>query len=405
MRIHRKATKERGVYQVISKTRKYKRESDVCFYIAFKCDGKLIWEKIGWLSEGFNIKLAVDIRSERMRAMRYGQELPQQKIKAPLFSDVWGKYKTWIEVNKFMSGRDDKHLYKNHLASVFDNKRLNEISSFDLERLKSNLLKKGLAPASVKHCLVLFRQIFNKAVLWGMHKGENPIKGVKLPTLQNQSERFLTHEEASLLLDELKVDNNPMKKNPSEKKNPQLHDMALISFHCGLRAGEIFNLKGQDLDFDNKLINISDPKNKESRKAYMTKAIKKALSKRIPESPDEYIFKDKRHGGKITSISHAFGKAVDKLGFNKGITDRRQMVTFHTLRHTFASWLALQGETILTIKELLGHKSLVMTERYSHLTPDHKQQATLKLEKNFMRKKTELPLKLGVDNGKRNHNH
>ena len=56
MKINRKATKERGVYQVISKTRKYKQQPDVCLYIAFKFDGKLIWEKIGWLSEGYNLK-------------------------------------------------------------------------------------------------------------------------------------------------------------------------------------------------------------------------------------------------------------------------------------------------------------------------------------------------------------
>jgi integrase len=206
-----------------------------------------------------------------------------------------------------------------------------------------------------------------------------------MPVLQNQRERFLRYDEASLLLDELKVDQNRTR-NPGEKKDPQLHDMALLSLHCGLRAGEIFNLKGQDLDFENGLINISDPKNKESRKAFMTEAVREALSKRAPDSPDEYIFKDKRHRGKITAISPAFRKTVNKLEFNKGITDPRQIVTFHSLRHTFASWLALQGETILTIKDLLGHKTLAMTTRYAHLMPEHKRQATLNLEKNFLQK-------------------
>ena len=92
-----------------------------------------------------------------------------------------------------------------------------------------------------------------------MYKGQNPIKNVKLPVLQNQRERFLSHEEADILLNELK-----------KVSSSQLHDMALLSLHCGLRAGEIFNLKGQDLDFENEIINISDPKNKERRKAFMT---------------------------------------------------------------------------------------------------------------------------------------
>jgi integrase len=230
-----------------------------------------------------------------------------------------------------------------------------------------------------------------------MYKGENPIKGVKLPTLQNQRERFLTYDQASLLLDELKVDQS-RKKNPGEKKDPHLHDMALLSLHCGLRAGEIFNLKGQDLDFENGLINISDPKNKESRKAFMTEAVRDALSKRTSGLPDEYIFKDKKHGGKIIAISSAFRKAVNRLGFNKGIADPRQMVTFHTLRHTFASWLALQGETILTIKDLLGHKTLAMTARYSHLMPEHKRQATLNLEKNFLQKRNGTATTKDVNN-------
>ena len=64
-----------------------------------------------------------------------------------------------------------------------------------------------------------------------------------------------------------------------------------------------------------------------------------------------------------------------------------EKVIFHTLRHTFASWLALQGETLLTIKDLLGHKTLAMTLRYAHLMPEHKRQATLNLEKNFIQKR------------------
>ncbi len=56
---------------------------------------------------------------------------------------------------------------------------------------------------------------------------------------------------------------------------------------------------------------------------------------------------------------------------------------FTTLRHTFASWLAIRGTPILTIKELLGHQTLAMTERYSHLSPDHKRQAIEGIETYF----------------------
>jgi len=73
--------------------------------------------------------------------------------------------------------------------------------------------------------------------------------------------------------------------------------------------------------------------------------------------------------------------------FNNGVTDPRQKVTFHTLRHTFASWLAMQGTPILTIKELLGHQSLAMTERYSHLSPDQKKDAVNGIEAIFTKER------------------
>ena len=378
--MERVRTKYQGIYERKSDSRTHNGKLNVCFDITYKHDGKKVWEKAGWASEGYTAKLASQIRAERLRNIRHGEELPQQKKKAPYFKDIAAKYLEWARDSKTRGGRDDLYRYRSHLSARFDDKRLNEISPFGLERLKADLMKEGLAPATVKHCLILFRQIFNKSILWGMYKGENPIKGVKMPTVQNQRQRFLSHEEADLLLTEL----------PGTSK--QLHDMALLSLHCGLRAGEIFNLKGQDLDFENELINISDPKNKETRKAYMTKAVKEMFLEHLPLLPDEYVFKD-RTGIKIKAVSRSFREVTHKLGFNNGVTDRRQRITFHSLRHTFASWLALQGEPILTIKELLGHKSLAMTIKYAHLMPDQKRKATLNLEKAFKRNGTVIAIK------------
>jgi len=376
----RELTKYLGVYELKSETKKHNGKADGCFYITYNYNFKKVWEKVGWLSEGYSAKIAEQIRAENIRDIRHGEKLPKEKTKAPYFKEVATKYLEWAAQNKTRNGCDDEYRCRRYLAPVFDDKRLDKITSFELEQLKNDLAKKGFAPGSVKNCLVLFRQMFNKAVLWGMYKGDNPIKGVKLPTLQNQRERFLSYEEANKLLDELK------------STSKQLHDMALMSLHCGLRAGEIFNIKGQDLNFENELINISDPKNKEARKAFMTAAVKKMLLSRKPDSPDEYVFKDKRHNSKIISISATFRKAVNRLEFNKGIIDPRQKIVFHSLRHTFASWLALQGETILTIKELLGHKTLAMTVRYAHLMPEHKRQATLNLEKAFNEKRNGLSI-------------
>ncbi len=382
----RERTKHQGVYQRESESRMHGGKPDVCFDIAYKLDRKLIWEKVGWASEGYSSKLAADIRANRQYDMRHGNELPNQKKKIPIFGEVWEKYKTWAETNKARGGRDDVSLYSNCIEDALANKRLNEISSFDLERLKTALLKKDYAPATVKHTLVLIRQIFNKSIAWGLYKGLNPVQGVKIPTLQNQRVRFLSHDEADRLLSAL-----------AEMREKSLHDMALLSLHTGMRAGEIFNLKSNDLDFENHIIRITDPKNKNTRHAYMTITIKKMLNARKPDKPEGLLFparyrrkpiktSNQNEELKVSAISQRFRLIIQKLGFNEGVTDPRQEVSFHTLRHTFASWLALQGESLLTIKELLGHKSMAMTERYSHLTPDHKRLAVKNLEAGFKRK-------------------
>jgi integrase len=74
----------------------------------------------------------------------------------------------------------------------------------------------------------------------------------------------------------------------------------------------------------------------------MTRTVREMLSQRRLGSPEKYLFVD-RSGDKIGTISKTFCRVVEKLGLNKGIKDPRQMITFHSLRHTFASWLVLQG--------------------------------------------------------------
>lgn len=378
----RQRTKYQGVYERESEGKLFKGKPDICYDVAYKHNGRKVWEKAGWLSEGYSAKLAAEIRAERLRSIRHGQELPKQKAKAPYMRDIWKRYYAWAQEIKARKGIDDLYRYQKHLQNRFEDKRLNEISSFDLERLKSELTKEKLSDASVRHCLILIRQLYNKAIAWGMYQGANPIKGVKMPFLQNQRTRFLTHKEATLLLEQLK-------KNPSTT----LYDIALMALHTGMRAGEIFNLKAIDLDFSSDVIRISNPKNKRTRFAYMTRAVKEMLQGRTPAEPEGLVFPD-RNGSQARAVSQVFRRIVNTLGFNKGISDSRELVTFHTLRHTFASWLCIQGESLTTIKELLGHQTTALTERYSHLLPDHKRRATIALENGFEESRKNSAVKL-----------
>jgi integrase len=114
----------------------------------------------------------------------------------------------------------------------------------------------------------------------------------------------------------------------------------------------------------------------------MTDIVKRTLQEQ-PKGKTDYVF-ESRNGGKMTQVSRAYYRAVKKAGLNHGpdgkeMTSRKHRINFHSLRHTYASWLAIAGVPLYTIKELMGHKSIEMTMRYAHLCPDHKREAAARI--------------------------
>ena len=380
-----KVANQSGVYYRESFSKHFHGKVDKCFYVTYKDGNKKIWEKAGWLSEGYSAQMAANIRAERIRTLRHGEELPKKKRDEITFGEIWEHYDKWLDTGK-TSSYSDRFRYANHLKNNFSSKRLSQITPLDIEKLKSDLLKKNLAPATVKHVLVLIRQVINKAITWKLWQGENPLKGVQLPKLNNRRERFLSQNEAASALQELR------------ETSKQVYEIALMSLCTGMRAGEIFALKWGHCDFKNGVIHIADPKSGESRKSYMTSAIRTMLKAKDKGEPGELLFKD-NNGKQIKEISNSFKRMVDQLGLNDGIDDRRQRVCFHTLRHTFASWLAIKGTPILTIKELLGQKTLAMTERYAHLSPDHKRTAASSVD-DMLKEAQDKKLSEGQQNEK-----
>ncbi len=226
------------------------------------------------------------------------------------------------------------------------------------ERTQNKTTPVGRSPRLIEYVLAITRQIMNKAEMLGFRQGDNPCRHVKKPKVSNERKRFLTHTEAGELLATLK------------ERTPQLHDMALLSLRTGLRAGEIFNLQWADVDFQREQIFVRDPKGGRDRHAYLTPEVKEMLKRqaRTGSKPSELVFKS-RKGEKIKAVSNAFDRAVLKLGLNDGITDPRHRLSFHSLRHSFASQLVEAGTSLPVVKELLGHATLRMTERYAHVGP------------------------------------
>ena len=207
-----------------------------------------------------------------------------------------------------------------------------------------------------------------------MYHGDNPVSKVKKPSEDNRRVRFLSHEEADLLLNEL------------VRVSPMLHNISLLSLHCGLKAGERFNLKWNDIDFANETILIKNTKSERNRKAITTKNVKTMFEKMDKYDHTNIVFLS-RKGEKTTEVSMSFDRAIDKLGFNKGIMARRQKVVFHTLRHTYASWLVMSGVDLYTVQRLMEHSTISMTERYSHLTSNHLKKAVSLMENSLNKNK------------------
>ena len=342
------------------------KRQDRCYYIRYKNQyGRAIIEKIGWASEGITPQQAQLVRNERIKAVRLGDEVIsiQQKRKTStpfhlFFNDYYlpnctTKSKKSVELEKM--------LFRVWINPIIGNKAMKDISPFDLERIKKYMRDSGKSNRTINYALTVVRQVFNKAIAWDMFKGVNPISKVKMEKLNNKRLRFLTTNEARALLDELKKHSN------------QTYQISAFSLFTGMRAGEIFNLKFGDVDFKNGLIHIKNPKNNEDRVAYITIEVE-AILKDKKGKPNEYVFKNTK-GRKITEVPKTFERTVKRLGLNNGIEDRKDKVVFHTLRHTFASWLAMKGVPIYTISKLMGHKDISMTQRYSHLSPDTKRTA------------------------------
>lgn len=358
-----------GVFYRDSTERRHEGRQDRCFYVTYKHRGRKRTEKVGWASEGYTGAVAAQIRAERIRQSRHGTLVDSPD---PTFGEIWEAYDKWLEGGGQKHPRKDRERYRKHLKDRFENTPLGDITPLDLEALKAALAAQELAPGTVKHILVLVRQMFNKARKWGMWAGENPVRHVKLPQPANAVERFLSPDEARQLLESLTV------------LSTLWHDIALTSLHTGLRAGEVFALRWGHVDLGSRLLHIADAKGGSPRKAPMNDVVAALLERKEPGAAPALVFPGQQ-GGQIIDVASVFRTAVRRCGFNDGIIDRRQKVTFHTLRHTFASWLALEGVPLRTIQELLGHKTIQMTLRYAHLTPDHRAEAVALVAKRFGR--------------------
>jgi integrase len=272
---------------------------------------------------------------------------------APHLDEVWQKFLPWAEEHK-KSWRTDDYYYRKHLAPIFGDKTLNQISPFDLEKLMLKMKKrknqhgKPYSDATIKHQIVLLSRLYSVAEMWGLYSGPNPCKKVKKPTLNNQKTEHLSNEELSRLNDTLAT-------------WPDKMSVTFIRFamFTGFRRGELFKLKWQNVDLERKTATLVDPKGNKDQIIPLSNEAVNVLHEIPREYDTPYIFYGK-NGQQRTNFKGPW----DRIKKAAELPDDFRL---HGLRHNFASTLVSNGVPLYTVQKLLCHKDAKTTSRYAHL--------------------------------------
>lgn len=208
---------------------------------------------------------------------------------------------------------------------------------------------------------------------WGW-VSDNPVTNVSKYKESRGRVRFLDDDERKALLEACKL-----------SENSYLYIIVVLALSTGARKTELLSLKWQHIDFNRSVITLHETKNGERRILPLqghAMELMKAHSKIRPLGCD-YVFPSKKVGkdksGKLIfqpiDIRKAWVNAFDKAG----IEDFR----FHDLRHSAASYLAMNGATLAEIAEVLGHKTLAMVKRYAHLSEAHTSAVVAKMNERI----------------------
>ncbi|OGS23266.1 MAG: hypothetical protein A2252_09280 [Elusimicrobia bacterium RIFOXYA2_FULL_39_19] len=327
------------------KKRKYRgmSEKNGIWHLDYYVSGKRVREKIGT-----DRKLAEIVLKKRKVEVAECKFLNKKK-KYRFFKlcDTYLKNYSLPNKRSYDSDVGFVKCFKEHFKDIY----LDQFTPLLIEKYKSERCC-SVKPSSVNRALVVLKSMFSRAVEWGITEA-NPVKKVKLFSVDNGRLRFLSTEEIKRLLDNC---------------SGYLYDIVVLALTTGMRRGEILNMKWEDVDLKNGTIFIpfGNSKNKHSREIPMNSILMHTFNniKRNPKSLYVFCHSD---GRMILDIKKSFGTALRKAEI--------QEATFHTMRHTFCSQLALAGVDIFTIKELVGHRKIEMTMRYAHLTPNHKKAA------------------------------
>jgi integrase len=250
------------------------------------------------------------------------------------------------------------------LVPYFGRYSLHQFTPQLIDRFIVESRKRGVAPLTVNGYLRVLSAMLNSAVEWG-YKARNVVSGVKRLKAPEKEARFLSYDDAGKLLEAVRY--------------TRVSPIVGLGLFADLRKGEILNLKWHDIDFGNGSIRvINRPDEGFQTKNYRNRTVglhpdlgkmlfwwKSTSAARVrfhKESRSEFVATYK--GDQIASAERALRSAYKKAGLG---SER----PFHTLRHSFGSFLAMEAVSLYDIAKLMGHTFEDVTKLYAHLQPEH----------------------------------
>jgi integrase len=232
------------------------------------------------------------------------------------------------------------------------------------ESIRSNQLR---STSTVSRYLASLSHVLSTATREWEWMHENPVLKVRKPKSPPGRTRYLTREEFPRLIEACK-----------NSQNTDLFLIFLIAWTTGARKSEILWLKGEDIDLDNGLFLLKDTKNGECRALPISDQVLDLIKTR-PMARNHLLFPSSDNPQRPICIRSAWGKAMQRADV--------QNFRFHDIRHTTGSYLTMMGcMSTREVGEILGHKSMQTTKRYSHLCNVHKKTIIDRLEKTIREK-------------------
>ena len=338
-----------GVYKVGNK-----------WYLDYYVDGKRIREPASK-----NEKRAEKMLAAVIADIERGEYRFKTKHKIS-FEDFAEEYLGYLKVNKKSWSRNEASLKS--LGPHFKEMLLSKITPGHIEKFKrKRLYEDKVQPSTINRDLGCLRHLFNIAKKLKCYDGENPVKDVDFFQERQLVMKILDREEIIRLINASK---------------DYLKPIIIVALNTGMRRGELFNLRWNDIDFAEHFIFIKKSKSGFMRKIPMNDLVAVTLKNIKGES--DFVFCSPKTKGLLTSVRTSFKGACK----DARVPDLR----FHDLRHTAATLMIMGGIDIVTVKEILGHSDIQMTMRYAHPTPENKRKAVNVLASIFESKKEEKPV-------------